>query len=366
MKAERTGELAGMRLPHWLALLRENGRPSSELWPKVLRLTVQSAFNELMFWEEERHLASAISKEQPADPIILTGFPRSGTTFLHQLLCQNQELGYPTTLQVSNPHTFFFLEGKLPGWPARLGRKLYGHWIRFCWRGLQRDWKREVDSVRESLASPSEDEYAMLMMRRSPMLGLTMFRQLEGCYADRYTTLSNPVYRTFWQQAWHRYLQRLSLYWGGRPLVCKSHFHQARISAILELFPRARFVYIHRHPEAVFSSWCHLMSLLRPDLPRSAQSGLFCLLYQRHVGAYLEQRTLLEESQLFEVGYDQLVADPSGTIERLSQRFSLPLSCDGLFEKGYRTNRYPPLERNEQDQISRSLATFYEAFGYDP
>lgn len=362
MQAKRTGELAGMRLPHWLSLLlKSRGLPTTH-WPELLRLTVQSALNEFMFWEEERQLGRAIEAVQPADPIIVTGFPRSGTTFLHQLLCQDERLGYPTTLQVSNPHTFFFLEGKLPGLIPHLGRKLYGHWIRLWWSNLGGDWKREVDNVRESLQGPSEDEYALLMMNCSPLLGLTLFRHLEGPFAEAYTTLAQTEARLRWQVQWKRFLQKLSLYWGGRPLVCKSHFHQARISPILELFPKARFIYIHRHPEQVFSSWCHLMSLIRPELSRTSQRELFCLLYRRHVGAYLEQRGALAEDQLCELSYDKLVAQPIETIKTVYQTLSLPPNQPDL--PNYQTNRYPPLAEQERAEISHALAHIYEAFGY--
>ena len=43
----------------------------------------------------------------------------------------------------------------------------------------------------------------------------------------------------------------------GRPLVLKSPPHTARIRLLLEMFPEARFVHIHRHPYQVFRSCRH-------------------------------------------------------------------------------------------------------------
>lgn len=42
-----------------------------------------------------------------------------------------------------------------------------------------------------------------------------------------------------------------------KPLLIKSPVHTARIGLFLDMFPRARFIYIHRHPHHVFLSAAH-------------------------------------------------------------------------------------------------------------
>jgi hypothetical protein len=39
-------------------------------------------------------------------------------------------------------------------------------------------------------------------------------------------------------------------YWAGgtKPLLIKSPVHTGRVKLLLQMFPRARFLYIHRHP----------------------------------------------------------------------------------------------------------------------
>lgn len=41
---------------------------------------------------------------------------------------------------------------------------------------------------------------------------------------------------------------QVSLQAGGKPLVVKSPVHTARVRLLLRLFPRARFIYLHRPP----------------------------------------------------------------------------------------------------------------------
>jgi hypothetical protein len=35
---------------------------------------------------------------------------------------------------------------------------------------------------------------------------------------------------------------------GTKPLLIKSPVHTARVRLLLKLFPKAKFIYIHRHP----------------------------------------------------------------------------------------------------------------------
>ena len=77
---------------------------------------------------------------------------------------------------------------------------------------------------------------------------------MRGSY-DRYLTFrgvpASEIAR--WQAASERFLKRLT--WKSRhPLVLKSPPHTCRIRLLFQLFPRARFVHIHRNPYVVFRS----------------------------------------------------------------------------------------------------------------
>ena len=61
-----------------------------------------------------------------------------------------------------------------------------------------------------------------------------------------------------WRNAFDLMLRKLSLRCGGRRLLLKSPVHTARVPLLLQLFPEAQFVYIHRDPLAVLQSACHM------------------------------------------------------------------------------------------------------------
>jgi hypothetical protein len=66
---------------------------------------------------------------------------------------------------------------------------------------------------------------------------------------------AQPAERQGWTDAFMHIVRKLTVRHGAsKRLVVKSPVHTARIALLLELFPDAQFVYIHRHPYEVFRS----------------------------------------------------------------------------------------------------------------
>ena len=60
-----------------------------------------------------------------------------------------------------------------------------------------------------------------------------------------------------WRRTLYRFLQRIT-FRNPKRLVLKSPPHTCRIRLILEMFPDARFVHIHREPYVIYQSTRHL------------------------------------------------------------------------------------------------------------
>ena len=84
-------------------------------------------------------------------------------------------------------------------------------------------------------------------------------------------------------------MQKLSLKY-EKPLVLKSPAHTCRIKMILEVFPDAKFVHIHRNPFDVFQSTNHLMRSISPWLT-----------LQRPDHSDLENRTIRQYKEVYDV-----------------------------------------------------------------
>ena len=95
---------------------------------------------------------------------------------------------------------------------------------------------------------PQEDEFApCLMSLRSLYLGIS-FPRREDDYARYLDFRGVPQHEVDeWKSAFTGFLKKLTFKY-DRPLVLKSPPHTARIRMLLEMFPDARFVHIHRHP----------------------------------------------------------------------------------------------------------------------
>src|SRR5437899_11077712 len=113
---------------------------------------------------------------------------------------------------------------------------------------------RPMEDMEMSLASPQEEEFAMCASTwKSPCMGCVFPRQREQF--AKYLTFRGvaPTEIEEWRTAFDYFLRKLQLH-EKRPFILKSPPHTARIPLLLEMFPAAKFVHIHRDPVAVFQS----------------------------------------------------------------------------------------------------------------
>lgn len=367
--------LFGMRLPDLLSLIwqarREIPRRS---YPKVLRQVLQSALIEAIFQEEERQLGELISAQRPSSPLIILGVPRTGTTRLHYLLWQDQRLAPPSLLEVFNPHTFFFLSHRLSGLRFKLLQTLFKYWTQ---PPAEREWRRHSDAIVEGLNLPFEDELAMHMMNQASTVSW-LFPSLAGKYA-KYLTLRElgTAERERWKRDWYRFLQKLTLSSGGKRLLLKAPAHTGKVKTILEVFPEAKFIHIHRDPYQVYASFKHWQQ--RYPLPegfgqnptRAESLNLFQLHHDLLISPYFQDRELIPQGQLYEMSYGELTKEPTAELEKAYQAFGLDFSgCRESVQKyvdetrDYTTNQHPELEPGEKLAIFERWRDYFEEYGY--
>lgn len=86
----------------------------------------------------------------------------------------------------------------------------------------------------------------------SPYMPLVMMRD-QALFQPYYQLESASAADTArWLDAFTWFLKKVTLRAGGhKPLLLKSPVHTARVPLLLKLFPRAKFIYIHRDPYTV-------------------------------------------------------------------------------------------------------------------
>jgi hypothetical protein len=355
------GMLAGITLSQWVKLLWNAGaRIDASRLPRVLAITTQSLKNELMARLEQKRCASAVKDVALEPPLFILGHWRSGTTYLHELLAADTRFAYPTNFQVAFPLTF-------------LTAKAFEY--RFLSFFLPSH--RPMDNMKWSLDSPQEEEFALCSLTSlSPCMGWVFPQEKERF--DRYLTFdgASAAEVAAWKQAFENLLKKLQWHY-RRPLILKSPPHTARIGLLLEMFPQARFVHIHRDPYRVFQSSRHtfqvIFGLNSLQRLRSENADDWIIhQYKEMYDSYFRHRSSIPTGQLYELGYEQLEGDPEGEVCKLYHALALP-DFEVVRPKlrqylssitGFKKNRFDELAPELRSRISREWRWCFEQWGY--
>ena len=343
--------LAGITLYRWIDLLRENS-VSPAYWHRAVFITAAACLNSLARRKERRLDAAIRATPLAGPPLFILGHWRSGTTHLHNLLALDTlNFAFANTYQVTNPLTFLTTEET--------------NTRRFA--GLVPD-KRPMDEMAMGFALPQEDEFAPCMdTLKSSYLGISFPRRQQ--HFDRYLTFDDVPADEIndWKDSLLTFCKKLT-YKYQRPLLLKSPSHTARIRHLLEWFPDARFVHIHRHPHHVFRSTQHLydtvdwlwtMQRRAPD----ADDATILRQYRALHDAWFEDRDRIPAGQLHELAFEDLVADPTAALTALYT--ALGLGAPPLHEPApYVQNTYAPLSEAGRAAVRDAAGPCFDAWGY--
>ena len=306
--------LLGITFKDWWRVLNENHFRIHAVYAKrAAFLTLKSIFNSIHRRKEIRLYGEAIENVRiTEDPIFILGHWRSGTTLLHNLFSLDPQFAYPNNFQVTSPHTFLFAEEIV----KKQLEKMSPH-------------KRPMDNVEVTYKSPAEDEFGIAMLSlRSPMVAWCF--PLREKYYDRFLTFRRASQKEIdaWKSATLFFLKKLTLRYNRR-LVLKSPTHTARIRLLLEMFPNALFIHIHRDPFTVFQSTRKLydktVSLSYLQKPRwdEIDAGILRR-YKEMYDAFFEERSLIPAKQFLEISFEDFEKNQYDYLKNIYAYFHLP------------------------------------------
>jgi hypothetical protein len=292
-------------------------------------------------------------------PIFIIGHWRSGTTFLHELMIQDERFGFPNTYECLDPGHFLLTER----WFVPLFRFLIPS-------------HRPMDNMAAGFERPQEDEFALCMIGvPSPYLTIAFPNHppQDQEYLDFEGVRPRALAR--WKLALYRFLQQLT-YKSGKRLILKSPPHTGRIKVLQEMFPGALFVHIMRDPYVVYPStvklWKTFYQLHGFQRPRfvGLEEHVFAT-FLRMYAKLEEGRRLVEPARFCDVRYEDLVRDPVGQMHRIYDHFGLGgfdaflprLEAYLTSVKGYETNRYQ-LTPDERAKITQRWGEVIRRYGY--
>ena len=356
--------MAGITFGNWVKLLARNRFAISPAYfHRAVFITLASLSNSGLAALESARFGKKIKQTKIENaPLFILGHWRSGTTLLHDLLAQDQALfNFPNTYQVVNPRTFLSTENFTTKILAGLLPKT-----------------RPMDNMALSFKSPQEDEFAPLLMSLlSVYMGVSFPKHTKDY--EKYLSFkeATPEERKKWSDAMFYFCQKLSLN-DPRALLLKSPPHTARIKLLLDIFPNARFLHIHRNPHQVFRSQQHFFDtagwytyLQRPVLD-AIDDGIIAR-YTNMFDNFFEDLPLIPEGQFHEIRFEDLERDPLGEITKTYEALSLPeferfrATLTNYIEslKGYQKNKFTPPNPEVRERIATAWARSFETWGYE-
>lgn len=251
-------------------------------------------------------------------PVFILGHWRSGTTHLHNLMSQDPAFAVLTYFQVYFQNYALLNLG--------LHRRLLE---------LALPKTRPMDEMALGVDLPAEEEFAIACVDDVGIInGIWFPRELP--HYLRGTILfegkggqPDPAARQRWQAAYRHVLAKASLASGGRPLLLKNPANTGRVSALLELYPQARFIHIYRNPYLVFPSTVRLYEALmeRGAFHRASRREIeewVLEVYTRVMDRFEAERSLIPEQNLIEIRFEELEREPLAVLESVYTHLRLP------------------------------------------
>lgn len=355
--------LSGITAGRWWRLLADNGfAVDPAYWHRGAFITLVSMMNSISAAIETARFDARVEATPLAGaPLFVLGHWRTGTTHLHNLLAlDTANFTFANTYQVVNPLTFLTTEA--------VNSRLFAGFV---------PPKRPMDNMALSFQTPQEEEFAPLLMSGlSPYLAASFPRREE--HYSRYLTFDGVADEEVdrWKRSLVWFMKKLTLK-HPRPVILKSPPHTARVRLLLELFPDARFVHIHREPYTVFQSSRHYFDtamwytyLQRPDL--DDLDGRIIRRYVVMHDALFRDQVHIPKGRFHDVRFEDLERGPEHTMERLYEALGLE-GFDALRPRlraylaplaGYEKNVFPPLERSLRARIASAWGRWFDAWGY--
>lgn len=346
----------------WFRLLLDNGGVKSAFWGMTAKITMFS-FLTYPFQLLDRLFYNRKVKSQDlaqTSPVFILGHWRSGTTHLQTLFCRDPQFGYLTNYQA---YLFNI---------AAIGGKALKYIV-----SLKFPKVRPMDNMIFGVDEPAEDEYPLCNISQvSGYLGYCFPKNED--YFKKYVLFEDIANeeKEKWQSAYTSVLKRTSFLNQGKPLILKNPFHTARISQLLELFPNAKFVYIHRNPIDVFSStkkW-YAKSMSAQFLQKMTNEEIQKkIIYQFKgvMGRYFENVNKIPKENLIEIKFSDLENKPIEMMERIYSHLKIdgfdnaqPYMQSYLDHIGvYKKNQHS-LTSEEIDLVKKEWSFAFEKGGY--
>jgi hypothetical protein len=257
---------------------------------------------------------SAIEGTKLPPPVFIVGWPRTGSTFLHQLLAQDpasRSIPYWESFDPVPPES---------GRPDRRIQKL-------------EEMLKLLDRIEpryhaiHPMTAESPEECVALFMNEFRSLQLDFQYRIPG-YAD--WLLSEDA--SIGYGAYRKQLELIQFHRNtGERQILKDPTHLVHLETVMEQFAEAKFVFTHRDPAVAISSICSLVAYTRAlfsdDVdPRAIGAEMMAGYWPTALEAGRLLRATLPAGRAVDVRHPDLLRDPIATVEAIYRELGFDFS----------------------------------------
>ncbi|HXU27064.1 MAG TPA: sulfotransferase [Bacteroidia bacterium] len=353
----------GSSLPKWIGLLVKNKfLIDIRFLPKVLFITGNVILNVPFQLYEYLRYNKAIKKVKVQGPIFIVGHYRSGTTYLHNVLSKDPNFCFCSTYEALTPHVFLST--------GNITKKI------LSWAMPS---TRPQDNVAAGADVPNEEEFAMGNISHTSLTqGYYFPKSIFNVFDESVVFEKDKIKNTeHWKKHFDYFLKKLSYKNTGKRLILKSPANTARIKEILELYPDACFIHIHREPYTVYQSNVNLYEKILPLLSFQKADNKFMeqfilYAYEKMYKKFLLNKNDIKANQLIEMSYSDFVFAPVEQLQKVYKQLglgdfeaALPYLQEEITSvKNYKTNAYLSLDKETKIIVAEKWGFMYEQYGY--
>ncbi|NKY49787.1 sulfotransferase family protein [Nocardia vermiculata] len=250
-------------------------------------------------------------------PIFVTGLPRTGTTALHRLLAsdpQHQAL------------EMWLAEMPQPRPPRETwaDNPVFQH----IDAGFARHRVENPEYMGLHYMSASEVEECWQLLRQT-------VKSISYESLAYLPTYSQWLRGQDWDDAYDRHKRNLQLIGLGdnRRWVLKNPSHLFALDALMEVYPDALIIQTHRDPVTIMASSCSLSEQTTKGWSNTFTGSTIgstqLELWSRGLREFTAARARYNPAQFLDIQFEELRADPFGTVEKIYSAFGLDYTEDG-------------------------------------
>jgi len=253
-------------------------------------------------------------------PVFIIGHWRSGTTYLHNLLSKDPRFFYQNKYENFFSDNFLTTEDFLKPILSRMMNST----------DPVKSWKSKTSKSMD-LDTPSESDTALIseISEYSYHWGHLFPRQWKQ-YFNKYLFLEDISAQELddWKQTMQSLLNKVYMKKSQGRLLIKNPGDTARIRHLLDIYPHAQFIFIHRNPYDVFYSnlklWTHVIHTVSLEkISKEEMKDIVLKVYRKLHQHYFEQKQLLRSDQLVETSYEKMIESPIDSLQEIYQKLGL-------------------------------------------